>query len=54
MRDILKSVYIACFTVSELGLLSAAIIKPEWWGAFLAIAFFSSWGFSDRLDKWGL
>lgn len=52
MADSVKCIYIICSTIFELALLCAAIIKPEWWPAFLVIAGFGSWGFSDRLDKW--
>ncbi len=52
MNHIVKSVYIICSMLWQAALLCAAIVKPEWWGAFLFIAFLGSWGFTIRLDDW--
>lgn len=52
MTENVKCIYLLCAMIEFCALLAAAIVKPEWWGAFLALGISIGLSLGIRIEEW--
>jgi len=52
MTENVKCVYLICSCIHSIAVLFAAILKPEWWGAFLILGILASLSLGVRIQQW--